>query len=198
MKNEIMVPALDIPVTKELLYDTVRDTYRNIKGMLALQQQFYFFSLNTFQKIAETDEDSMIKISCMNFHLAELMENLSLSGVTKLDIVVNPSTVEVRYPEYDSRWEYRDTSMYNTVCIENPPENPVRILRIEKKGSHAPELCFVRKRERWSMKNWSEVLLYADRNLFEERVNGLLQFFGIPQEDFDYVLSLEECKVNTV
>lgn len=189
MKQEIIVPGLDLPVTKEVLYDTVKDTHRNIKGILALQQQFYFSSLNIFRRIAETDEESMIKIISMHPDQKELMEKLSLAGFTKLDIVINPGTVEVQYPHYDSRWEYRDVDMYNTVCIINPPETPVTILRIEKEGNSEAGLYFVRKKDSWSMKNWSEVLLYPDKDLFEKKIERLLTFFSIPRGDFDYAVS---------
>lgn len=189
MKQEIIVPGLDLPVTKEVLYDTVKDTHRNIKGILALQQQFYFSSLNIFRRIAETDEESMIKIIFMHPDQKELMEKLSLAGFTKLDIVINPGIVEVQYPHYDSRWEYRDVDMYNTVCIRNLPETPVTILRIEKKGNSEAGLYFVRKKDSWSMKNWSEVLLYPDKDLFEKKIGRLLTFFSIPRGDFDYAVS---------
>ena len=199
MKKEIVVPSLDIPVTKEVLYDTVKDSYRNIKGILALQQQFYFSSLSIFRRVAESEEETMIRIITEYPDNEELMEKLSLAGVTVLDIVVNPGAVEVQYPKYDSHWEYRDQEMYNTVTIENPPENPVKILRIEKEDYSLPELLIVRKKDSWSMKKWSEVLLYCDRDLFEERINNLLIFFGIPREDFDYVLSsFDEYLVNQV
>jgi len=188
--GEIVIPGVRLPVTEELLHDTVKDTYRNIRGMFALQQQFYFYALNAFQNIAETNEKSMIKIVVMHPNQEELMKRLSLSGVTKLDIVLNPGTVGVRYPKYDSRWEYRDADMYNMVCIENPPGTPVKILRIEKKGCSASELLCVKHRECWPMRKWSEILLYPDRDLFERRVDVLMQFFGVPKEDFGYVASL--------
>ena len=199
MKKEIMVPGVDLPVTKEVLYDSVRDTYRNIKGILALQQQFYFSSLNIFRTVTTTDEESMIKIIVENPENKELKEKLSLAGMTLLDIIVSPSFVEVKYPKYDSRWEYRDVSMYNTVCIENPPENPVKILRIIKEGESDSELFLVRKKDSWSMKEWPEVLLYSDKDLFKERISKLLIFFDILQEDFDYALSsFDECESSSV
>jgi hypothetical protein len=195
MKKEIMVPGVDLPVTKEVLYDSVRDTYRNIKGILALQQQFYFSSLNIFRTVTTTDEESMIKMIALHPEKEELKERLSLAGVTLLDIIVSPGTVEVKYPKYDSHLEYRDVSMYNTVYIENPPEDLVKILRIIKEGGSDSELFLVRKKDSWSMKEWPEVLLYSDKDLFEERINKLLKFFGILREDFDYALSsFDECE----
>jgi len=188
--GEIVIPGVRLPVTEELLHDTVKDTYRYIQGMFALQQQFYFYALNAFQNITKTDDGSMIRIIVTHPHQEELDKRLSLSGVTKLDIVLNPGTVEVRYPKYDARWEYRDADMYNTVCVENPPESPVKILRIEKEGSSPSELLYVKHRECWPMRKWSEVILYPDRDLFERRADVLLQFFGIPKEDFGYVASL--------
>ncbi|MBU7016072.1 MAG: hypothetical protein HXS44_01080 [Theionarchaea archaeon] len=199
MKKEISVPAVDLPVTKEVLHDSVRDIYRNIKGILALQQQFYFSSLNAFRRYTTTDEESMIKIIVENPENGELKEKLALAGDTLLDIAVSPSFVEVKYPKYDSHKEYRDVSMYNTVCIENSSENLVKIIRILKEGGSDSELFLVRKKDSWSMKEWPEVLLYSDKDLFEERISKLLIFFGILQEDFDYALSsFDECESSSV
>ncbi len=199
MKKEIMVPGVDLPVTKEVLYDSVRDTYRNIKGILALQQQFYFSSLNIFRTVTATDEESMIRMIAENPENEDLKEKLSLAGDTLLDIIVSPGFVEVKYPKYDSRLEYRDVSMYNTVCIENPPENLVKIMRIVKEGGLDSELFLVRKKDSWPMKEWPEVLLYSDKDLFEERISKLLIFFDIHREDFDYALSsFDECESSSV
>lgn len=184
-----MIPGLELAITKEMLYGTVKNTYRNIKGMLALQQQFYFSSLNMFREIAKTDEESMIKIISMHPDKKELVKKLSLAGVTQVDIVITPGTVEVCYPQYDSRWEYRDIDMYNTIHIENPSEHPVTIIRIEKEGDAESELLLVRKKDSWSMREWSEVLLYPEKGLFEERVDILLTFFNILQENFDYAIT---------
>jgi hypothetical protein len=188
-EQEIMIPGLELAITKEMLYGTVKNTHRNIKGMLALKQQFYFSSLNMFREVAKTDEESMIKIISMHPDKKELVKKLSLAGVTQVDIVVTPGTVEVCYPQYDSRWEYRDIDMYNTVYIENLSEHPVLIIRIEKEGDAESELLLVRKKDSWSMKEWSEVLLYPHEGLFEERVNILLTFFGILQENYDYAIT---------
>ena len=199
MKKEIMVPGVDLPVTKEVLYGSVRDTHRGIKGILALQQQFYFSSLSIFRTVTTTDEESMIRMIAFHPEEEELKEKLSLAGITLIDIIVNPGTVEVKYPKYDSRFEYRDVSMYNTVYVENPPENPVKILRIVKEGRSDSELYFVRKKDSWSMKEWSEILLYSNKDSFGERINGILTFFGILREDFDYALSsFDECESSNV
>jgi len=189
MQEEIMVPGVRLAIVEEMLYDTVKDTHKNIKGMFALQQQFYFFTLNVFKEMAKTEEESMIKIIATHDNREELMERLNLSGVTRLEIVMNPGTVKVMYPKYDSRWEYRATDIYNTVYIENPPESPAKITRIEKEGESASELFCVRKKDSWPMREWSEVLLYPYENLFETKIDILLQFFGISREDFDYAVS---------
>jgi hypothetical protein len=190
MSREVLVPSVRLPVAKEVLYENVRDTYRNIAGMVALHQQFYFSSLEVFQKIAETAEESIVRIVALNPEKQKnLKDKLSLFGITRLDILLNPGTVELKYPKYDALLEYRDVGMYNVVRIENPPERPITVVRIEKKGDSAPELFFVRKKDSWSMKDWSEVLLYGDIALFEKRINVLLPFFGILREDFDYAVS---------
>lgn len=188
-KQEIIVPGLDMPITKEMFYSTVKDTYRNIKGIIALHQQFYFSSLDAFKRIAKKDAESMIQIIVTHSNQEELMEKLSLAGFTLLDIVIDPGTVSVGYPEYDSRLEYRQVGMYNIVYIKSPPEAPVTIVRIEKKGPSASKLFFVRKKESWPMKEWPEVFLFPDETLFEERINALLTFFRISREDFDYAVS---------
>ncbi len=189
MEEEINVPGLRISVTKEVLYDDVRDIYTNIKGMFALQQQFYFSSLSAFHKTTGIEEESMVKIIALHPHREELVEKLSLFGLTQLDTVLEPGTVEVKYPKYNSRLEYRGVDIYNTVFIENLPENPVKILRIERHGSSISELFCVRKKDSWSMREWSEVLLYHDRNVFGKRIDSLLQFFDISKKDFEYAVS---------
>jgi hypothetical protein len=189
IKQEILVPGLDMPITKEMFYGTVKDMYKNIKGILALQQQFYFSSLNAFKRIAKEDAESMMQIIFTHPDWGELREKLSLAGVTMLDIIVNPNTVRVGYPAYDSRLEYRQVGMYNTVYIKSPPEAPLTIVRIEKKGPSASKLFFVRKKEIWSMKEWSEVILYSDEALFEERISKLLDLFDISQKDYDHAVS---------
>lgn len=189
MKQEILLPGLDMAITKEMFYGTVKDTYKNIKGILALQQQFYFSSLDAFKRIAKKDVESMMQIIFTHLDREELKEKLSLAGVTMLDIIVAPNVVNVGYPEYDSRLEYRQVGMYNTVYIKSLPETPFPILRIEKKSSSASKLFLVRKKESWSMKEWSEVFLYSDTVLFEERISKLLDFFDISREDYDYAVS---------
>jgi hypothetical protein len=184
VSNEIMVPALDIPVVKEMLYDTVKDKYRNVKGMVALYQENYFSTLSVFQRIINSGEEYIVKMLAENPDNQEFMERLHLSGETLLDIAMVPGTVEIQYPKYDSHYEYKAAGMYNTVTFENPPENPVVILRVKKVGDSLPEILFVGKKNSWNMKKWSEVLLYPDKNLFDKRVKNVLKFFGIPQEEF--------------
>lgn len=184
--KEIMVPDLMVDVTREILHEDVKDTHRNIKGMFALQQQFYFSSLRIFQEATKTEEKSMLRIIFVYPEKKrELKEKLSLAGLTQLDILVNPGTVEVRYPKYDTKWEYRDTDVYNTVFIENQAENPVKTLRIAEESKELPELFFVEKKNSWSMREWPEILLYPEKELFEQRLDSLLNFFDIEREDFE-------------
>ncbi|MGD2249280.1 MAG: hypothetical protein PVF58_12810 [Candidatus Methanofastidiosia archaeon] len=184
MPKEIMIPALDIPVVKEMLYDTVKDKYRNVKGLLALYQQNYFSTLNEFQRVINSGEEYIVTMLAENPDNKRFMERLNLAGETLLDIAVEPGTVEIQYPKYDSRYEYKAAGMYNTVAIENPSEKPVVILRIKKVGDSLPEILFVGKKNRWNMKKWSEVLLYPDKNLFDKRVKNVLKFFDISQKEF--------------
>lgn len=184
-----MVPGIRLLVTEEILHDTVKDIHKNIKGMLALHQEFYYFTLNVLKGLAKTEEQSMIKIVSTYPNQKELLEKLSLSGVTRLDIILDPGTVKVQYPQYDSRLEYRGTDVYNTVYIESPPGNPAKILRIEKRGNSQSELFCVRKKNSWTMRKWSEVLLYPDDGSFVRKIDTLLQFFGISKDFFDYAVS---------
>ncbi len=196
--KEIMVPDLMVDVTREILYEDVKDTHRNIKGMFALQQQFYFSSLRRFEEVTKTEEKSMLRIIAVYPEKKrELKEKLSLAGLTQLDILLNPSTVEVKYPKYDTKWEYRDTDVYNTVFIENPDENPVRILRITEESKELSELFFVKKKNSWSMREWPEILLYPDKELFEQRVDSLLDFFDIEREDFERAVSLSHDDISS-
>ncbi len=189
MPSEIIVPALDMPVVKEMLYDTVKDRYKNIKGMLAFHQQFYFSTLSAFQRIINSKEEYIIKMVAEHPDNQKFMERLSLAGETLLDIVIEPGTVDVKYPQYDSKYEYKTAGMYNTISVENPPENPVVILRIKKAGDSLPEILFVGKRNRWNMRKWSEVFLYPKKGYFYKRVRNVLKFFNIPQKEFDSAVS---------
>ncbi|MBU7015692.1 MAG: hypothetical protein HXS43_12775, partial [Theionarchaea archaeon] len=80
---EILIPSVRLPVTEEIFYDNVKDTYRNVKGILALKQQFYFSVLNAFKAVAGSTDESMLRILVDHSDLRnELMERLSLAGVT--------------------------------------------------------------------------------------------------------------------
>lgn len=189
MPREIVIPALDIPVVKEMLYDTVKDKYKNIKGMLAFHQQFYFSTVKAFNQIIKSSGDSLVKMIANHPENQKFSKQLSLAGETLLDIVVNPGTVDVKYPQYNSQYEYKVAGMYNMVAIENLPENPVVILRIKKSGKSLPEIFFVGKKIQWDMMKWSEILLYPDKELFDSRVRNLLMFFDIPKKEFDSAVS---------
>ncbi|MGC1121099.1 MAG: hypothetical protein WBA22_08390 [Candidatus Methanofastidiosia archaeon] len=187
---EIMIPSVRLPVTEEILYDSVKDTYRNVRGMLALRQEFYFSALNAFKSVAGSRDESILRMIADHPDLKnELMERLSLAGLTQVDIALEPGKVEVKYPKYDMRFEYRDADMYNAVYIENPVENPVKILRIDKEGKASPGLFSVGKKDSWFMKEWPEVLVYLDTKYFEKRLDALLDFFDIPKEGFERAVS---------
>ncbi|MBU6997076.1 MAG: hypothetical protein HXS41_05930 [Theionarchaea archaeon] len=187
---EVMIPSVRLPVTEEIFYDSVKDTYRNVKGMLALSQQFYFSALNAFKATAGSRDESMLRILADHSDLKnELREKLSLAGMTQIDIALEPGKVEIVYPKYDMRYEYRETGMYNTVYVENPVGNPKKILRIEKEGSTAPGIFSVGKKDSWFMKEWPEVLVYLDAKYFKKRLDALLDFFNIPGDWFEKAVS---------
>jgi hypothetical protein len=187
---EIMIPSVRLPVTEEILYDSVKDTYKNVKGMLALRQELYFSALNAFKSVAGSKSESMLKIIADHPDFKnELVNKLSLAGLTRVDIVLEPGRVEVKYPKYDTRFEYRDADMYNAVYIGNPVENPVKILRIDKKGKNPSNLFSVGKKDSWFMKEWPEVLVYPDAKYFEKRLNAVLDFFDIPKDGFESAVS---------
>lgn len=187
---EIMIPSVRLPVTEEILYDNVKDTYRNVRGILALRQQLYFSALNAFKSAVGPKNESMLRMIADHLDLKnELRERLSLAGLTQVDIVLEPGKVEVKYPKYDTRFEYRDADMYNTVYIENPVENPVKILRINKEGRVSSKLFSVGKKDSWFMKEWPEVLVYLDAKYFEKRLSAVLDFFDIPEDGFESAVS---------
>jgi hypothetical protein len=187
---EIMIPSVRLPVTEEILYDSVKDTYKNVRGVLALRQELYFSALNAFKSVAGPKNESMLRIIADHPDLKnELMERLSPAGLTQVDIVLEPGRVEVKYPKYDTRFEYRDADMYNAVYIENPVENPVKILRINKEGKVSSKLFSVGKKDSWFMKEWPEVLVYLDAKYFEKRLDALLDFFDIPKDGFESAVS---------
>lgn len=191
--EEIVVPSLQVSAGREILHEDVRDVHRDMKGMVALQQQLYFSSLEAFQKLTDTKEEPLLKIIFENpGKKGELVQKLTLFGLTQVDMVVTPGTVVVRYPKYDRRWEYRNVDIYNEVFIESSLEHPAKILRIRKEGNLESELFIVKKRDSWEMGVWPEILLYPHREFFEKRVNELLDFFGVSRERFDYAVSLTE------